>query len=389
MSNQRITNLDFIRGISVLGILVMNSIMFFLPDAAYWNHSSIGADHAIDWILVVFSEVFIAEKMMGLFSLLFGASVVLFIESARNRNHGRPRWLSFWRNLLLLGFGLLHLQLWHGDILLVYAIAAVFVILLHNRSFKLLISLSGLLFLVPILASFLFQGAFDAQGNLTEGFKESFPDISGGLGGYWFSNVNEMGDLAGIFVAIDAVCRALSLMLLGVVLYRSSVLQGNLDSRVYKKMAGIGLLVGLPLSIASIVWLIAEEYKPDIALIGFVPGALGVIPLVLAYVGLLSLWNKSISSKLALYIRACGRMAFTNYITQTILGVVLFGLIFEKGDLSRKEIILFVLFVWVIQLLWSKHWLDRFKYGPLEWVWRKLTYVQISKLSETSDKSSG
>ena len=85
MNNQRITNLDFIRGVAVLGILVMNSIIFALPFSAYWNHPSSGTTEIFDWILIIVSEVFIAQKFMGLFSILFGASIVLFIESAMRR----------------------------------------------------------------------------------------------------------------------------------------------------------------------------------------------------------------------------------------------------------------------------------------------------------------
>ena len=101
MHNHRITNLDFIRGISVLGILVMNSIIFSLPLSAYWNHSSAGTTNQIDWIIVVISEIFIAQKFMGLFSILFGASIVLFIESAIRRGSNHPKRLSLWRNILL------------------------------------------------------------------------------------------------------------------------------------------------------------------------------------------------------------------------------------------------------------------------------------------------
>ena len=76
----RITNLDFIRGIAVLGILIMNAISFVLPKSAYYNPSSAGTDNILDWIFVALSQIFVAEKMMGLFSMLFGTSIVLFID---------------------------------------------------------------------------------------------------------------------------------------------------------------------------------------------------------------------------------------------------------------------------------------------------------------------
>ena len=164
------------------------------------------------------------------------------------------------------------------------------------------------------------------------------------------------------------------MMLLGVVLYRMNVLSGKLDIRVYKRMAIFGLVIGIPLGILSFVWLQARDYSPEIAIIGFVPNKLGIIPLVMAYIGILSMLNNKVSNKLILYIRACGKMAFTNYITQTVLCLIFLGSFFEQGGLTRKEIILFVFLVWTIQILWSKLWLDKFDQGPLEYLWRRLTY---------------
>ena len=133
-TSRRITNLDFIRGVAVLGILMINSIFFGLPFSAGFNPSSAGHNGILDWTIVIISDLFFNQKMMGLFSLLFGAGIVLFIEAANNRQHPRPRLLSFRRNFLLLVFGLIHLSLiWEGDVLTLYAICAPIIILLHNR----------------------------------------------------------------------------------------------------------------------------------------------------------------------------------------------------------------------------------------------------------------
>ncbi len=96
--------------------------------------------------------------------------------------------------------------------------------------------------------------------------------------------------------------------------------------------------------------------------------------MTIAYIGMLSILNKKLSSKVASYIRACGRMAFTNYITQTLFCYIVLNIFFKDVEITRKEIFIFVLIIWAIQLIWSKYWLDKFKYGPLEFIWRKLTY---------------
>ena len=378
--SERITNLDFIRGIAILGILMINSIYFGLPFSAGSNPSSAGHSGPIDWTIVVISDLFFNQKMMGLFSLLFGAGIVLFIESAQKRSHPSPRRLSLWRNLLLLIFGLTHLLLiWKGDVLSLYAICAPIVIFLDKRRIRLLIAISAICMISPIILSVLLQQLFDANGNLIEALTDDNANKTWniGLGKFWFAEKEKMGDMIGLFFIADGFCRALGMMLLGVVLYRLNVLQGHLNTKIYRRMALFGLVIGIPITLASTAWMIYAEYDPEIALIGWVPAKLGIVPLVLAYIGIFSLLNKNISNKIASRIRACGKMAFTNYLSQSILGVLIFTVIFQKEDFTRKEIVIFVFAIWAIQLIWSKIWLDNFRYGPMEWIWRKLTYRSL------------
>ena len=106
----RITNLDALRGVAVFGILLMNAVSYGLEPAAYFN-ISLANDTPLDWIIGVFGEVFVDQRFMGVFSLLFGAGIVLFADRADAKGN-RGGWLSLWRNLLLLGIGLLHMWLW-------------------------------------------------------------------------------------------------------------------------------------------------------------------------------------------------------------------------------------------------------------------------------------
>ena len=359
---------------------MINSIFFGLPFSAGFNPSSAGHNGILDWTIVIISDLFFNQKMMGLFSLLFGAGIVLFIEAANNRQDPKPRLLSFRRNFLLLVFGLIHLSLiWEGDVLTLYAICAPIIILLYNRGLWVLISLSALCMLLPVVLSFFMQFLFDSQGNLVEALRDSNASKSWniGLGKYWFAGQEEAGDLVWLFFILDGFFRALGMMLLGVVLYRLNVIQGKLDSKIYRRMALFGLLIGLPITLSGTFWMISADYNPEIALVGGIPNKLGIVPLVLAYIGIFSLLDKSISGKIASRVRACGRMAFTNYLSQSILGVLFFTVVFERGDFTRKEIVVFVVVVWAIQLLCSKIWLDNFRYGPMEWIWRKLTYRSI------------
>ena len=374
-SNNRITNLDFIRGISVLGILIMNSLSFSLPFSAYFNHPSAAVDGTIDWVLVFISEIFVSQKMMGLFSVLFGAGIVIFIDSANKKNYKRPRLLSIWRNSLLFLFGIFHALLWDGDILRIYGISAILIIFLYKKNIKLLVILSLFFTLFGSIIAYPWQGFFDTEGNLilSEANINIWPDKLG-LSSYWFPEAKMKGEAIYSYFGLDATFRAIGMMLLGVILFRSKVLFGNLDIKIYKKMTFFGLALGIPLGILSLLWLGLNNYSPDLAIIGFIPNKLGIIPMTIAYIGMLSILNKKLSSKVASYIRACGRMAFTNYITQTLFCYIVLNIFFKDVEITRKEIFIFVLIIWAIQLIWSKYWLDKFKYGPLEFIWRKLTY---------------
>ena len=155
-SVQRITNLDFIRGFALLGILVINVIAFGLPLTATTNQSTYGIDNTLDWIVVVISSVFFEQKMMGLFSMLFGVGIMIFLENAKKKT-SKPKTLAMWRNFLLFCFGLLHFSIWVGDVLAPYAICAFLLILFPDVKKPILI-LSAIVFLIIAIYPFLNQG---------------------------------------------------------------------------------------------------------------------------------------------------------------------------------------------------------------------------------------
>ena len=127
----RITSLDLIRGVAVLGILLMNAVSFKFGMAPYFNLGAGGSETWLDWAVGILGEVFVDQKFMGLFSLLFGARMILFIDRASGRGR-RAVLLNLWRNALLLLIGVLHFLVWDGDVLMAYALASVFLIALRK-----------------------------------------------------------------------------------------------------------------------------------------------------------------------------------------------------------------------------------------------------------------
>ena len=370
---RRISNLDLIRGIALLGILGMNSVSFGLPWAAYWNMSAAGSETGLDFAIGIVGEIFLDQKMMGLFSLLFGTSIVLFVDAAKERGYRRPVLLSARRNLLLFIIGIIHSLFWDGDVLRLYAICAPIVLLLRNWRPRLLLALGTFFVVGPATLTLALQPLFLPDGTLDMTTNWAMNVSDGiGLGKYWFVDSSTFGATVGLFFLLDNFGRALGMMLIGVALYRMNILHGNQSFRFYRLIAITGLMIGLPLSSIGTGWLIASDFSNTIALVSLIPNTLATIPIILGYIGLISIWNGKVENRLHTHIRAIGRMALSNYLFQTVLGMVILRVIFEQGTLGRSQIALFVVFVWALQVMWSKLWLDKFRYGPCEWILRKL-----------------
>ena len=360
----RITHLDMLRGVAVLGILLMNAVSYGLPSAAYFNLSAEGTETWLDWTIGIFGEVFVDQKFMGIFSILFGAGIVLFADRAAAKGV-RANWLSLWRNLLLLGIGVLHTLLWEGDVLVMYAIAAPILILARNAPARaLLIGGAALILIIPF-AAIAAQASVDPDGRQ--------------LGDLWLSD-GDASDGIGVYVFFDFFVRALGMMLIGVALFRMGVLSGAKPPEFYRRMALFGLGVGLPLAALGVGIAALYDFDPEIALLAAIPNTVGTIPAALGFIALIILWNMRPERRVHRALQATGRMALTNYLTQTIIGVIVLRTLLGDADLTRTAILGFVLAVWALQLLWSPAWLSRFRFGPFEWVWRVATYRRIQPL---------
>ena len=361
----RITSLDLIRGVAVLGILLMNAVHFKFATVPYLNLSAGGSETWLDWAVGLFGEIFVDQKFMGLFSLLFGAGVVLFLGRVEARG-GRAALLSLWRNGLLLAIGILHSLLWSGDVLTTYALSSVVLIVLRKLPAQALVIIGTGLFLVPVAVDSVMQSVVNAT------------DIS--LVGIWVQpGAESVGEeltqeLLELLVASNYFLRGLALILMGAGLYRLGFMGGEMSAGTYRKVAIIGLGVGLPLAAAGVIITVMNDFSRDVAFISQIPNHLGTIPASLGYMSLLILWNRGSDGWLKRRLRAAGRMALTNYLTQTILGVLVLTAWLGDAEVNRSGIVLFVVTVWALQLWWSQAWLSRFRFGPAEWLWRVATY---------------
>lgn len=354
---ERNTALDAVRGVAVLGILIMNAVAFGLPAAAYTNLDAGGSQLFLDWMIGGAGEIFADQKFMGLFSMLFGAGIVLFAERAAAKGR-RSALLSLWRNGLLLVIGIVHLSFWDGDVLFVYALCAPVVLALRHLPPGVLFSLGGACYAAVAVISWLVQSSLRSYSSV--------------LIDFW--NYGEYYDVIETWFLADYFGRAVGAMLIGAALYRTGIIGGHRPAAFYRRLAVWGLGIGLPLSSAGLALMAATDFDIDWAVAGTIPNTVATVPICLGYLSLIVLWTSAGDSPLRQRIRALGRMALTNYLSQTALGLIVLGALLDGTGLSRTWIAVFVAAVWALQLWWSKAWLDRFSFGPVEWLWRCATY---------------
>jgi uncharacterized protein len=361
--DERISSLDAVRGVAVLGILTMNVVLFGLNSPAYYNLSASEPQGPLDWLVGGIGEIFFDQKFMGMFSMLFGAGIALFADHAAAKGRAVIR-LSLWRNLLLLLIGLVHGLFWAGDILVVYALCSPIVLLVRRWPITVLFSAGmALILFIPLLS-------FAAQG--------SIPPSGAGLGELW-GVPGGVSDAVGLWWLSDGLMRALGMMLIGVAAYRSGFLTGEWDRARYRRVIAWNLPLGVGLAALGLAFVVVNDFSPGVAIVGTIPNTLGTLPMVVAYISIIVLWHKRAWGRpLDVRLRAVGRMALTNYLAQTVLATLTFGYLLDGVELGRTALVLFVLAVWALQLWWSSAWLSRFRQGPVEWLWRAATYRSLS-----------
>lgn len=356
----RITSLDLIRGVALLGILLMNAVSFRFGLVPYLNLSAGGSESWLDWTVGILGEIFVDQKFMGLFSLLFGAGMILFIDRASARGR-RAVLLNMWRNGLLLLIGILHFLVWDGDVLMAYAISSFFLIALRKLPNKVLIFVGLAVFALSIASTLWAQQI----ANMT----------SESLSGYWEPGETPADDYLGVAVLLGYFLRALGLILVGAGLYRTGFMNGGLDARTYRITAVVGIAIGLSLATLGVVITAVNDYSSEIAFVGQIPNTLGTIPASLGYMSIIILWNNRVESWFKERLRAVGRMALTNYLMQTAFGVIVLTTLLGDNDfVNRSAVLVFVFAVWAVQFWWSQAWLSKFQFGPAEWLWRVATY---------------
>jgi len=253
-------------------------------------------------------------------------------------------------------------------VLIVYSLCAPVLLLFRNRSARLLIITGTVIF------SFSLFFAWDLGTYMNNAIIRSvWSDSPTG---------NIIVAMAGLLIVCDYFSRALGMMMLGMGLYRSGWLLRTSDAHGLRK--SIVLLVGSAVVAATgVYWTVHQQFDAADIVLGNIPNSVATIPMVFGYLGILMWWDQHSQGKWLERVRALGRMALTNYLSQTVICVLLFHYI-PKEWVSRSSIWLVVISLWVIRLYASEMWLRKFRMGPLEWLWRCATYREISSILRKS-----
>ena len=390
---ERIVALDALRGFALLGILVINMWLFGLPTIASFNPTLHGDLSGVNYLAWAIGHVFFEQKFVTLFTFLFGAGMVMFLESkARKDQPGRKLHLSrtFW--LLVIGLGHAYL-LWFGDILVFYALCGFLVVWVWQWHPRRQFVLGTVMFSIPSVLLALVGVAYlalseDGRGELEAELLASFgaefsPEREIEIyQGPWLDQVAHRAPLVFEYhtlgFAFEVFWMLGGMMIIGMALYQWGVISNQRSTRFYKRLLVGAGGAGLTLVLVGL-WLrevFAWETVPVITL-AFQFNYWGALLLATGYLAgimLLCRWLRDGVAVTAL--AAVGRTAFSNYLLQTVVATSIFygyglGLF---GELNFVALLGVVVLIWAIQLPLSVWWLSRFRFGPVEWVWRTLTY---------------
>jgi uncharacterized protein len=424
LGEERIHAIDTLRGVAVLGILLMNILGFAYPFAASFDPTVAGGTTGVNlWIWAANTTLF-EGKMRAIFSMLFGAGMLVLTSRLEARGRGADAADVYYRRLLwLLAFGLVHAYfIWWGDILFFYAVLGLFLFPFRRLASRSLIAAGVVLLLIGVgrglpnaldlrgvraaaaaanAAAARGETLTDAQKRAQTTWQERLKAAKVGsealdkeIAAYRGSYVEALRQRAGFLASGQPqwlyhyfVFDIGGMMLLGIGLLKAGVLSARVSARAYAAMALAGYGFGVPLAALAVSHDISSSFDPATVAMGSVMQAIARLPVALGHIAVVMLICRAgvlrwITSPLG----AVGQMAFSCYIAESVICTTLFygyGLGWF-ARLERYQLYIVVVSVWAVLLIASPLWLARFTFGPLEWVWRSLTYLQRQPMRPVS-----
>lgn len=421
----RVQSIDTLRGVALLGILIINILAFAQPFGSLGDPTVDGATEGVNFALFAGADIFVEGGMRALFSMLFGAGLLIFMNKP-GADAGEVKALYYRRTGLLILFGLFNAYalLWVGDILYLYGMTGLLLFLFRNLSARgLLLWSIGVLLLTTLIHSGLHfslrqlgevvaeartlppgvemteqqqqavQGweiMLEGQGLSEEGRIE---EIAARKAGY-VENLRFVAGLAfymqTVGLLVLGLWDALGMMLLGMALMKWRVFNASHSLRFYLLMMLVGFGVGIPLNWWETMTFVDSGYQLHWQSFNRPTYDLGRLSLAVGYIGLvMAICRAGVLPMVQAALAKVGQMALTNYLMQSVLcNFVFLGIglgLFSEWD--RQRMYLFVLGVWLFQIVFSHFWLNRYRFGPCEWLWRSLTYRRRQPMLAESGKA--
>ena len=382
----RIQELDLFRGFAIFGIFMVNILVMNMSFAyrGEWEAEQTGWLNQISFFIL---ENLFYSKFFAMFSFLFGMGVALQMKIAQSKGQfSNAFFLRRFGSLFL--FGVAHiLFLWSGDILHLYGMLGVILLVLFRGPPKFLLIAALVVFIFPlypvIFETVLARWGVDPMASLNALSREEILELKH-HGSYWSGIILRLKEYAFasnlIYAGIAPI--ALTMMLLGGYFVKAEWLE-NLSERLNKAAPALWIaFILLTLYRLTLIYWVVPNFEIDHG------SALSIFLIMLFQVSDISitfmflwilgtLWNKGIAKKLLSPLRYVGRMAFTNYILQSLLGYWIMRTLNGYEYFSAYQCILLVVAIYTIQIFLSKEWLSRFKFGPLEWLWRCISYRKL------------
>lgn len=401
----RIKTLDVLRGLAILGILAVNAPFFAAPWQTSVNPTlpplAIGDSTAWSWFV---PHVFFEVKFITLFSLLFGASIFLVGGERSDKERGKVlRRRLAW----MLLFGIIHgAAIWFGDILLVYAVSGVIVMLARSWKPRTLMIVGATLYVLMALVAlfgawmltFAIEGGYMSASDL-DGMREAMwapqaASLQTQIAAFQGSALQSTAANFAVwrefvpYELFNTVPRTIAVMMIGLSLFKWGFMSGNAPTWRYGVCIAIGAV-----ALAAVGYQAQLNYAANFDFMhmnarGALLNPIVSILITLGYASVSILCVKlNVLGFITKALAPVGQMAFTNYISQSLIMTGIFyggrglGL---YGEVSRDTLMLIVPAVWAAQLIWSPLWLRYFEMGPLEWVWRRLSYAKPVAFAKTA-----
>lgn len=390
---KRQLNLDVIRGTALLGILIMNIQSFSMISSAYSNPLSFGDFSGLNKTIYYFSHVFADQKFMTIFSILFGASILLVASG--NEAKGLNAFKMHYRRMVILAcIGLLHLYcLWYGDILFMYAVMGMLAYPARNKTAKFMLITASILLMINAAVYYTATEAmpYMSQADIQELATDWVPSSEAieeeifANQSNWIAQTSYRTKMATemLFSGTFYYCRVLALMLIGMAMIKLNFFGKRFNNKSLLMQAIFCSLLGVFLILNRLNYNIFNNFP--ISTMFDQENYWGSLMMGYAYICLIIVFCRfKVLNRVKSYLSQVGRLALTNYLVQTIICTFIFygwGL-GKFGTFERKDQLLLVVCIWIFQILFSVRWMKTFRVGPFEWLWRSLTYGSVQNIKK-------